>query len=321
MPMSTIAVDSLTKRYGATAVLDNVSFQAPPGSVTGFFGANGAGKSTTLRVLLGLSRPSAGRATIGGRPYRELADPVRTVGAVLEHSPFHPGRSARNALRVITTAAGLPSTRVDAALALVELDAVADERVGRFSLGMRQRLALAAAMLGDPEVLVLDEPTNGLDPAGLRWMRDWLRAEATRGRAVLVSSHLLAEMAACVDRAVVIAAGRVRFAGGLDALPTGGEDLLVGAHDRAALAACLRAGGLHPRAEGETLLRLPGAEAERVGALAAREGIALLELRRERRGSVETALEGFLVPAAAASAPATPIARPRTELEEAPCAV
>jgi ABC-2 type transport system ATP-binding protein len=319
--MSTIAVEALTKRYGAVTVLSDVSFQAPPGNVTGFFGANGAGKSTTLRLLLGLSAPTSGRATIGGLAYRDLPDPVRTVGAVLEHSPFHPGRSARNALRILATAGGLPAQRVEEVLALVELDDVADARVGRFSLGMRQRLSLAAALLGDPEALVLDEPTNGLDPAGLRWLRDWLRGEAARGRAVLLSSHLLAEMAACVDRAVIIAGGRVQFAGAVSELQQGGDDLIVRAHDRDALAACLRDAGMRSQADGETLLRVPGGEPERVGALAAAHGIVLLELRRDDRGSVESELERYLVPTEPAGVPAVPVpTRHLIEPEEAPCA-
>ena len=321
--MSTIAVEGLTKRYGAREVLCDVSFQAPPGSVTGFFGANGAGKSTTLRVLLGLAAPSSGRATIGGRAYRELDDPARTVGAVLEHSPFHPGRTARNALRVLTTAAGLPATRVEEALQTVGLDDVADARVGRFSLGMRQRLALGAALLGDPEVLILDEPTNGLDPAGLRWMRGWLREQAGRGRAVLLSSHLLAEMAECVDRAVVIAGGRVTYSGSLDELREGAGDLLVRTIDRAELADCLRRAGVGAEVEGETLLRVRGAGAERVGALAARHGIPLLELRSDER-TIEASLQRFLAPAAAPEQPAFASAvadRPRTEPREAACTV
>ncbi len=274
--------------------------------------------STTLRVLLGLTPPTSGHATIGGRAYRELPHPIRTVGAVLEHSPFHPGRSARNALRVLTTAAALPARRVDEVLEVVGLEDVADARVGRFSLGMRQRLALAAALLGDPEVLVLDEPTNGLDPAGLRWMRGWLREEAECGRAVLLSSHLLAEMAACVDRAVVIAGGRVTFAGALEDLRGGSGDLLVRAVDRAELADCLRRAGLDAYVDGDTLLRVPGAAAERVGAIAARHGIPLLELRRDDR-PIEASLERYLA-AAAVAAPAVGD-RPFTNLGEAPCAI
>jgi ABC-2 type transport system ATP-binding protein len=208
-----IKIDGLTKRYGGVAAVRDLSFTAPAGQVTGFFGANGAGKSTTLRMLLGLSRPTSGTALINGQPFSELPDPARTVGAVLESSPFHPGRTARQALLVLADAGQLGHERVDTALATVGLDDVASVRVGRFSLGMRQRLALAAAMLGDPEILVLDEPTNGLDPPGLMWLRGWLRDQAALGRTVLVSSHLLAEMSSCVDRAVVIADGTLAFEG------------------------------------------------------------------------------------------------------------
>jgi ABC-2 type transport system ATP-binding protein len=211
--MHTIQIERLTKRYGGVAVVRDLSFTAPAGQVTGFFGANGAGKSTTLRMLLGLSRATSGRALIDGRPFHELLDPGRTVGAVLESSPFHPGRTARQALLVLTDAGGLDYRRVTPALAMVGLDDVAGVRVGRFSLGMRQRLALAAAMLGDPAVLVLDEPTNGLDPQGLQWLRGWLLRQAGEGRTVLVSSHLLSEMSSCADRAVVIADGALTYEG------------------------------------------------------------------------------------------------------------
>jgi ABC-2 type transport system ATP-binding protein len=299
--VSTIAVQALTKRFGAVTALEDVTFDALPGHVTGFFGANGAGKSTTLRLVLGLSRPTSGRATIGGRLYRDLAYPTRTVGAVLEHSPFHPTRSARNALRVLATASGVELRRVDEVLAIVRLTDVADAAVGRFSLGMRQRLALAAALLGDPEVLVLDEPTNGLDPGGLLWMRSFLRTQAATGRTVLLSSHLLAEMAECVDDAVVIAAGRLTFAGSIADL-RGPEDLLVRARDRRHLLRCLQQGGVNARVEGDMLVRVTGATAERVGGLCAVHGVALLELRCEDR-SVEVALRRLVGVATSAEAP------------------
>jgi ABC-2 type transport system ATP-binding protein len=298
--MTTIAVESLTKRYGTTTVLDEVSFEAPPGSVTGFFGANGAGKSTTLRLLLGLSAAAGGRATIGGQPYRELRDPVRTVGAVLEHSPFHPRRSARDALRVLTIAAGLPSSRVGEVLEMVHLDDVARAHVGRFSLGMRQRLALAAALLGDPRVLILDEPTNGLDPAGLSWIRGWLREQAADGRTVLLSSHLLAEMAGCVDRAVVIAAGRITFTGTMAELRPGAADLLVRAERRDELLDRLCRAGLSAAPEGEALIRVRDAAPGRVGAIAAEHNLPLLELRTDERS-----VEGVLAPFLAGSASLT----------------
>jgi ABC-2 type transport system ATP-binding protein len=207
--MTTIEIQGLTKHFGDVVAVDNLSFEVEQGSVTGFLGPNGAGKTTTLRMLLGLVTPTAGTATIGGQPYRQLADPFRHVGAVLEATSFHPGRRARDHLRVLCVAAGLPVTRVDAVLDLVGLTHAGDRRVKGYSLGMRQRLGLAAALLGEPEVLILDEPANGLDPEGVHWLRQFLRAYADQGRTVLVSSHLLAEVAQTVDDVVIIAGGRL----------------------------------------------------------------------------------------------------------------
>ena len=205
-----IAVQSLTKRYGATVAVDGLTFSVRSGSILGFLGPNGAGKTTTLRVLLGLAEPTAGSATIDGRVYRSLPDPLASVGAVLDSSGFHPGRKGRNHLRVIARAAGLPVGRVDEVLRLVELGGVAGRRVKAYSFGMKQRLNLAAALLGDPQALVLDEPANGLDPQGIRWLRDFLRSLAGEGRTVLVSSHVLAEVSQTVDEVVVIHRGRLR---------------------------------------------------------------------------------------------------------------
>ena len=207
--MAAIVVAGLTKRFGSLVAVDDLSFEVAAGSVTGLLGPNGAGKTTTLRMLLGLVTPTAGTATIAGLPYSELSAPKATVGAVLEASGFHPGRSAANHLKVIATAAGLPLSRVDEVLAEVDMADAAGRRVGKFSLGMRQRLGLAGALLGDPEVLVLDEPGNGLDPEGIRWLRGFLRRYAEAGRTVLVSSHALAEVAQTVDRVVIIARGRL----------------------------------------------------------------------------------------------------------------
>ena len=223
--MATIAVDGLTKRFGAVTAVDDLSFEISGASVTGFLGPNGAGKTTTLRMLLGLVSPDRGRATIEKRAYAELEQPARTVGALLEASSFHPGRRARNHLRVVARAAGLPAGRADEVLERVGLADAAGRRVGGFSLGMRQRLGLAAALLGDPEVLVLDEPTNGLDPAGVRWLRNLLRDMAADGRTVLVSSHLLAEVAQTVDRVVVIDRGRLVAEGPVADLVLAGESL------------------------------------------------------------------------------------------------
>jgi ABC-2 type transport system ATP-binding protein len=207
--MAAISVKGLTKRFGDVLAVDQLDFQVDPGTVVGFLGPNGAGKTTTLRMLLGLVTPTAGTATIAGRPYRELPDPARRVGAVLEASGFHPGRSARDHLRVLATAAGLDPRRVDEVLERTGLAAAGRRRVGGFSLGMRQRLGLAAALLGDPEVLVLDEPANGLDPEGVHWLRGLIRGLAADGRTVLVSSHLLAEVAQTADQVVIIDKGRL----------------------------------------------------------------------------------------------------------------
>ena len=215
--MSAAAIEAvgLTKRYKSVTAVDDLSFRVREGAVTGFLGPNGAGKTTTLRMVLGLARPSEGTATIQGRRYVELDEPARTVGANLEVAGAHPGRSGRNHLRALAAMAGLPPSRVDEVLRLVELESAADRRAGKYSLGMRQRLGLAATLLGDPRVLVLDEPANGLDPQGIRWLRDFLRAMAAEGRTVLVSSHVLAEVAQTVDHLVVVHDGALGYAGPL----------------------------------------------------------------------------------------------------------
>jgi ABC-2 type transport system ATP-binding protein len=203
-----IEVAALSKRYGATIAVDDLSFTVPYGRIVGFLGPNGAGKTTTLRAILGLVRPSSGTATIGGRRYDELENPVRGVGASLDSGTLHPGRSGRDHLRVLARTSGIGDDMVDRVLALVDLSSAAGRRAGAYSLGMRQRLGLAAALLGNPGILVLDEPANGLDPQGIRWLRDFLRSLADEGRAVLVSSHVLAEVAQTVDDVVVIRNGR-----------------------------------------------------------------------------------------------------------------
>jgi ABC-2 type transport system ATP-binding protein len=208
-----ITVDTLTKRYGTVLAVDRLSFKVGPGRVTGFLGPNGAGKTTTLRMLLGLARPDGGTATINGVRYRDLPHPARTVGAALEADCFHPARSAVEHLRIVASAAGIPRSRVAEVLGLTGLAEARHRRVGGFSMGMRQRLTLATALLGDPAVLIMDEPLNGLDPDGIRWMRDLLRQLAGEGRTVLVSSHLLAEAAQTVDDVVVIDRGRLAAQG------------------------------------------------------------------------------------------------------------
>jgi len=220
-----VTVRSLTKRFGELVAVDDLTFSLHSGTVTGFLGPNGAGKTTTLRLLLGLAEPSTGDALVFGRRYRELNDPARRVGAVLESSDFHPGRSGRHHLRALALAAEIPPARVEEVLALVELEAAAGRRVRTYSLGMRQRLSLAGALLGDPELLVLDEPANGLDPAGVHWLRRFLRLFAEQGRTVLVSSHMLAEAALTVDDVVIIDRGRWVAAGRLDELTEHGRTL------------------------------------------------------------------------------------------------
>jgi ABC-2 type transport system ATP-binding protein len=207
--MTTIQAHGLTKRFGSLRAVDDLSFSVPSGSVTGFLGPNGAGKTTTLRMLLGLVTPDGGTATINGRAYRDLPEPLRQVGAVVEASGFHPGRTARSHLRIQALAARVDPSRIDDVLNLVQLTGAAGRRIGGFSLGMRQRLGLATALLADPETLILDEPANGLDPEGVRWLRDLLRGFAAAGGTVLVSSHMLAEAAQTVDSVVVIDRGRL----------------------------------------------------------------------------------------------------------------
>ena len=214
--MAEVEVRDLTKTFGRVTAVRGMSFTAPAGKVTGFLGPNGSGKTTTLRIVLGLVREDAGTALIGGVPYSRLARPRRTVGAMLEATGFHPGRRARDHLRVIADASGVPSRRVDEVLAQVDLTSAARRRVREFSLGMRQRLGLATALLGDPGVLLLDEPANGLDPAGIAWLRGLLRSLADEGRTVIVASHVLSEVAQTADHVVIVSAGQVRFAGPLD---------------------------------------------------------------------------------------------------------
>jgi ABC-2 type transport system ATP-binding protein len=213
--MSGIVVRGLTKDFGRVRAVRELSFEAPEGQVTGFLGPNGAGKTTTLRMILGLVRPTAGTALVDGHRYADLPRPRRTVGAVLEATGFHPGRRGREHLRILADVSRVPAGRVEEVLDEVDLTDAADRRVGGYSLGMRQRLGLAAALLGDPRVLVLDEPANGLDPAGMAWLRGLLRSLAGQGRAVVVSSHVLAEVAQTVDRVVIVHKGQLRFAGPL----------------------------------------------------------------------------------------------------------
>jgi ABC-type multidrug transport system ATPase subunit len=270
----------VTKRFGAVTAVAGLTARVEPGQVTGFLGPNGAGKTTTLRILLGLVRATDGHATIGGRRYAELDRPLQTVGAVLEASSFHPGRTAAAHLTIYAQAAGIPRTRVDEVLDLVGLTDAANRKVGGFSLGMRQRLGLAYALLGDPCVLVLDEPANGLDPEGIRWMRGFLRRLAAEGRTVLVSSHLLAEVQQTVDALLIISGGRLVFQGSIDELTDPDEHAtVVDAPDRAALAAALQTAGV-PFEVLRSGLTVRGLDPVAVGAAAAAGGVALSSLHR-----------------------------------------
>ena len=274
-----IDVVGLTKRFGEVLALDNLTFSVRPGVVTGFLGPNGAGKTTTLRCLLGLVTPTAGSVTLDGRAYRDIENPLRTVGAALEAASFHPGRSARAHLQVMALAAALPSSRVDEVLLQVGMAEFADRRVGGYSLGMRQRLALAQALLGDPPVLVLDEPANGLDPAGIAWLRQFLRALAREGRTVVVSSHVLSEVQQTVDDVVVIARGRLVRQGTLADLESGPAAVLVRTPTPSLLRDAL--GSTYPVSEVDGRLRVEGGTTDQVGHLAHGAGVELHELTAE----------------------------------------
>ncbi|WP_157007149.1 ATP-binding cassette domain-containing protein [Agromyces laixinhei] len=284
-----IEVSGLSKQFGPLTAVDDLSFTVQPGKVTGFLGPNGAGKTTTLRVLLGLERASAGTATFGGTPYSALPRPLETVGAALDAN-FHPGRTARNHLKVYTTAAGLPAARVQSVLEQVGIAEYADRRVGGFSLGMRQRLALAYTLLGDPGVLVLDEPINGLDPEGIKWIRGFLQNLAREGRTVLVSSHLLSEVQQSVDEVVIIAKGRLMKSGPLASLELDSAPRTVAdSPDRPALAAALAAAGLE-FTEGRSGFIVDEPDPAKVGHAAFAGGVELAALHRLKSGLEESFL-------------------------------
>lgn len=305
-----IEISSLSKSFGQVQAVSDLTFTVQPGQVTGFLGPNGAGKTTTLRMLLGLVTPSAGRATFGGTDYRALERPLATVGTALEAASFHPGRTARNHLAIYAIAAGIPVIRVDAVLDQVGLAEHGGRRVAGYSLGMRQRLGLAFALLGDPGVLVLDEPVNGLDPEGIRWIRGLLRALAAEGRTVLVSSHLLSEVQQSVDRVVIISRGRLVLEGTIDDLDAG-SGVVADAADRAALAAAVVAAGATVEVTDEGLV-VGGLSADEVGSVALRAGVALNHLARERAGLENVFLELVGgVPADAGGGPVGSGGRPR----------
>jgi ABC-2 type transport system ATP-binding protein len=287
-----LEVTNLTKRFGSKVAVDNLSFSAAAGRILGFLGPNGAGKTTTIRTLLGLAHPSSGSATIDGRPYRALPEPVRAVGAVLEGRQFHPGRSGRNHLRVLATAAGLPKSRVEEVLRLVEPEGAAKRRVKGYSLGMRQRLSLAGALLGEPAALVLDEPANGLDPQGIRWLRDFLRGFAADGRAVLVSSHVLAEVAQTVNEVVVISRGKLVAQGFLDELTRDANaPVRVRSADPGVLRSALQSDGVIADRQPDNWLSVRGVSLEQVGTAALQNQVAVYELFREEQTLEDVFLE------------------------------
>jgi ABC-2 type transport system ATP-binding protein len=287
-----LEVRNLSKRFGKTVAVDDLSFSVQAGRVTGFLGPNGAGKTTTMRALLGLVRPSSGEALVEGRPPVEMADPLRTIGVALEATAFHPGRSGRNHLRVLAASAGIPASRVEEVLEMVELTGAANRRVKGYSLGMRQRLALAAALLGEPRILILDEPANGLDPQGMRWLRDLLRAQAEAGRTVLVSSHLLSEVAQTADELVVIRDGKLVAKASLDEFTTSGvSQMRVRASDPERLAAALSRRGGSVERDGDGALLVGKLSGEEIGGLALEQGIAIHELAPLRSSLEERFLE------------------------------
>jgi ABC-2 type transport system ATP-binding protein len=283
-----IVVDGLSKRYGTIQAVDDLSFAARAGAVTGFLGPNGAGKTTALKMIVGLARPTAGRVLINGSPFASAAADARMLGVYIEPCGAHPGRSARNHLRSLAALAGIGQSRVDEVLALVELEDAADRRVGTYSTGMRQRLGLASALLGDPQILALDEPLNGLDPQGIRWLRTFLRERAASGGTVLLSSHVLSEAAQTVDDVVVILKGRLVRQGSVEELTQlGSAGVLVSTPTRERLATVVqRAGGRVEFREGGDRLVIDGLDSAQVGELAHHERVVLHELA-PRAGSLE----------------------------------
>jgi len=280
----------LTKRYGHTVAVRDLSFTVQPGRVTGFLGPNGAGKSTTMRMILGLDRPTEGQVLIDGRPYEELRHPMRTVGALLDAKWVHPNRSARNHLRWLARASRLPKSRVDEVLAQVGLTAVADKRAGSFSLGMSQRLGIAAALLGDPQVLLFDEPVNGLDPEGILWIRRFMQGLAGQGRTVLVSSHLLSEMAQTAEDLIVIGRGQLISQGSTATFIGGATEttVLVRSPQVAKLAEVLTQWGMSVRNTDDDALVISGGSSDQIGEMAATHGVVLHELSPQQ-GSLEEA--------------------------------
>jgi len=288
-----IEATGLTKRYGPTLAVDDLTFTVGDGRVTGFLGPNGAGKSTTMRLIVGLDAPSSGRVTVNGRSYRERRFPLHEVGALLEAKAIHPSRSARNHLRWLAQSNGISPRRVDEVLEQVGISAVAGKRAGTFSLGMSQRLGIAAALLGDPEVLLLDEPVNGLDPEGIQWVRRLLRALASEGRTVFVSSHLMSEMALTADHLIVIGKGRLIADASVEEViaQASANHVKVVSPQAAELASLIRVAGADVETDGDDTLIVTGLESRDVGIIAAGGGITLFELSRQEASLEEAFME------------------------------
>ena len=285
-----IVAEGLTKRYGDKTAVDGIDFAVQPGKVTGFLGPNGAGKSTTMRMIVGLDRPTAGRVTLDGREYRSMRSPLAEVGILLDAKAVHTGRSARSHLRAMAATHGIPRSRVDEVIEITGLQSVAGKRAGGFSLGMGQRLGIAAALLGDPRTLILDEPVNGLDPEGVRWVRQFVRAQAAEGRTVLLSSHLMSEMAQTADHVIVLGRGRVLADAGIDEIVRAWTraTVLVRSPRAAELANALAAADVTVSSGADGVLEVTGLTAAAIGDTAAHAGIPLHELT-PRSGSLEDA--------------------------------
>jgi ABC-2 type transport system ATP-binding protein len=288
-----IEATALTKRYGSTVAVDDLSFTVADGRVTGFLGPNGAGKSTTMRLIVGLDAPSSGRVVVNGRSYHERRFPLHEVGALLEAKAIHPSRSARSHLRWLAQSNGISLGRVDEVLEQVGISAVARKRAGTFSLGMSQRLGIAAALLGDPEVLLLDEPVNGLDPEGIQWVRRLLRSLASEGRTVFVSSHLMSEMALTADHLIVIGKGRLITDASVEEViaQASANHVKVVSPQSAALRSLIIAEGADVEADGDDTLIVTGLECREVGIIAANGGVTLYELSRQEASLEEAFME------------------------------
>jgi ABC-2 type transport system ATP-binding protein len=287
-----ITARELTKRFGDVTAVDHLSFEARPGVVTGFLGPNGSGKTTTMRVILGLNRPTSGSVEVNGRRYHDAPYPLREVGALLDAKAVHPSRSARNHLRSLAVSNDIALSRVDEVLEQVGLSKVADKRAGQYSLGMGQRLGIAGALLGDPSVLLFDEPVNGLDPEGIRWARELFRGLANDGRTIFVSSHLMSEMALTADEIIVIGRGRLIRQGTVNELTEDAQGtVLVRSPDADRLIAALRQRGFGVEADNESMFTVAGTTAEAVGEIAASERIVLHELTPQRASLEEVFME------------------------------